>query len=68
MVSATFPAEIVPCFPRVRKRNISLVRIQSAPPPHKTLILSDFTPNVLWRGFRGIRGAMPTRDLKLQAK
>ena len=44
------------------------VRIPPLPPPHSALILNDFMPHILWRGFRNMRGAMPSRDLKLRAK
>ena len=62
-VYPNFYAEIVPCFPWVRERNISLVRIQSAPPPYNALILNDFMPIALRRDFRGLHGQMPPRDL-----
>lgn len=53
-VYPNFYAEIVSCFPGVRKDNISLVRILSAPPPYIMLILNDFMSVALWRVFSGM--------------
>ncbi len=67
-VYPNFYAEIVSCFPGVRKDTISLVRILSAPPSTKKLILNDILPSAFWRVFRGLRGQMPPRDMKFQSK
>lgn len=63
-----FYAEILPCFPGLSKRNISLVRIQSAQLQHNPLIRNNLLRHALWRDLRGLQVASTLRDLKLQAK